>query len=459
MNSNTMTRLSDVVGCGRAADRIESTRQFRPSASPASQSIISVVFTSLNHVVTVVVAAGVLGATVQLAAIYVIPDTRKVPVERLVANLERALAADPGNLETRINLARLHGMAYALKTDEVDAARGDSTKPEEPYYGLHPDLVPYKTRKAATPAEDSAAREHLKKATEHYAVALARDPRNLLARLGYAWTLEQAGEKRRAIEEYRQVIRDAWRTEETAQRLFPEDRFFTYEAAEYLIPLLDPERDAAEIAELRTRQKNLAERPARAITPVVIPLADDTPADAIAAPHARIAFDADGSGRRRRWTWISPAAGWLVHDPDGRGEITSALQWFGSVTFWLFWQNGFEALAALDDDGDGELAGDEMRHLAIWQDRNSDGVSNAGEVQPLAHHGVVALSCRYTDGDRVTFAAVSPRGVRLANGRTRPAYDVMLRPVGARVLTRRNDEGANIGDQMLPALPFHPAPK
>ena len=84
--------------------------------------------------------------------------------------------------------------------------------------------------------------------------------------------------------------------------------------------------------------------------------------------------DADGSALPR-WTWISSRAGWLVHDPRRTGEITSALQWFGNVTFWLFWENGYDALAALDDDADGELAGDELRDLAIWHDRNSTGTS------------------------------------------------------------------------------------
>ena len=78
--------------------------------------------------------------------------------------------------------------------------------------------------------------------------------------------------------------------------------------------------------------------------------------------------------------------------------ITSALQWFGNVTFWLFWSNGYEPMRALDDNADGELSGAELRHLAIWHDRNRDGVSDAGEVRPLAAHGIVALSCRYVDG-------------------------------------------------------------
>jgi hypothetical protein len=113
------------------------------------------------------------------------------------------------------------------------------------------------------------------------------------------------------------------------------------------------------------------------------------------------------------------------------------LQWFGNVTFWLFWENGYEALGALDDDADGELAGEELKHLAIWHDQNGNGVSERGEVQPLACHDVVALSTAYVAGDGVTFAAVSPRGLRLADGRSRPTYDVLLRST-ALTLTRND---------------------
>jgi tetratricopeptide (TPR) repeat protein len=298
-------------------------------------------------------------------------------------------------------------------------------------------VIPYKSAKAPTRAADASAREHLKKAITQYEAALALDPRNLLARLGYAWMLDQAGEKARAIAEYRQVINNAWIVEEGAARRFREDRFFTHEAAGYLIPLLDSEKDAREVADLLAKRTLVESKPPRMITPLAIPLADDVAPDKIAAPRARVAFDADGSGRRRHWTWISSDVGWLVHDPEGRGEITSALQWFGNVTFWLFWENGYQALASLDDDSNGELAGEELRDLAIWHDRNSNGMADPGEVRALSAHGIVALSCRHVRGDRLAFAAVSPQGVRLVNGRTRPTYDVMLRAVDVRTLTQR----------------------
>jgi tetratricopeptide (TPR) repeat protein len=387
-------------------------------------------------ILAILVSALAAVAAARLSALYEIPRTREVPVARLVANLERDLKADPRNIELQINLARLHGMAYALKT-EVVAAAPRAGEREEPYYGLHPDLIPYKTERASTPTAEAAAREHLEKAISHYEAALGLDPRNLLARLGYGWVLDQAGEKTRAIGEYRRVIKEAWVTEETAYRALPETRFFTAEAAGYLIPLLGDESDATEISDLQGKKKALDDRAARAITPIAVPFADDIPPRLIVAADARVVFDADGSGLPRQWTWIRPNAGWLVHDPERKGQITSALQWFGNVTFWLFWTNGYEALAALDDDDSGALTDDELRHLAIWHDRNTNGISEAGEVRPLADHGIVGLSCRYVDGDGVTLAAFSPDGVQLTNGRTRSSYDVLLSRVDMRTLTRR----------------------
>ena len=204
----------------------------------------------------------------------------------------------------------------------------------------------------------------------------------------------------------------------------PSQRLFTHEATGYLIPLLDKNRDAAEIADLDAKRAQTDALP-RAITPVAVPLTDDLPSHAIVDRLARVRFDADGSGRRE-WTWITPDAGWLVYDANDRGRITSALQWFGNVSYWLFWSNGYEPMRALDDNADGELSGAELTHLAIWHDRNRDGVSDAGEVRPLAAHGLVALSCNYVDGDGERFAAFSPRGARFANGTVRPTYDVIL---------------------------------
>jgi tetratricopeptide (TPR) repeat protein len=368
------------------------------------------------------------------AGIFVRVETQVVPVDRLVANLERDLGSNPNKAQAHINLGRLHGMAYALKTDELPAVAMTPGN-DQPWYGYEPKPIPYSTKPAPNPEAEAKAKAHLEKAIGHYEAALKLDPTSGLARLGYAWMLDQAGQKARAIDEYRKVVADGWVFEQKA-KMATFQRFVTSEAAGYLIPLLDPQRDEAETRDLRAKIEQLQRLP-RPITPIAIPLEEHVDMKTIGDPLARVSFDADGSGRRREWTWITRDAGWLVYDAKDKGEITSALQWFGNVTFWLFWENGYEALGALDDDADGELAGEELKHLAIWHDRNGNGVSDRGEVQPLACHDVVALSTAYVAGDGVTFAAVSPRGLRLADGRSRPTYDVLLRST-ALTLTRND---------------------
>ena len=136
------------------------------------------------------------------------------------------------------------------------------------------------------------------------------------------------------------MIEDAWKTEQ-GEGLGPMNgETVVTEAAGYLIPLLDPKNDQREIATLKKRVAQLKALP-RPITPIAVPLRDGLAARDLEDRDAAVTFDADGSGLKRRWTWLTRDAGWLVFDPKGRGEITSGLQLFGNVTFWLFWENGY----------------------------------------------------------------------------------------------------------------------
>ena len=363
-----------------------------------------------------------------LDAIYMRPDLENVPVARLVSNLERELATDRKSADIHLRLARLYAMAYAANAEElpakVVAGRGSQDTNPQVWFGHEPDLVPGDI-KPGTP-RTAASRAYLQKSVDHYKKVLELAPESLIGRMGYGWTLEQSGNKAAAIAEYRRVIEQAWPKEQNARFAQLGQRFYTEEAARYLIPLLDPKQDAAEISELQQRAQTLARVP-RPITPIAIPMSDNATIKTIIDLNAAVPFDADGSGRRRAWTWITDQAGWLVYDASGRGQITSALQWFGESTFWAFWNNGYEALRALDDNRDGELRGSELRHLAIWHDANHNGRSERGEVLPLARYGIEALSCRFVKGDGIYTAAWSAAGVRLTGTRTRPSYDVILR--------------------------------
>jgi tetratricopeptide (TPR) repeat protein len=376
-------------------------------------------------------AAGALAATVfggALQAIYMRPDLENVPVARLVSNLERELAADPKSADIHLRLARLYAMAYAANAEElpatVVAGRGSQDTKPQVWFGHEPDIIPADI-KPGTP-RTVASKTYLQKSVDHYGKVIELAPTSLVGRIGHGWTLEQSGNKAAAIAEYRRAIEQAWPKEQNARVAQLGQRFYTEEAARYLIPLLDPKRDEAEISELQKRTQMLARVP-RPVTPIAIPLSDSATIKTIIDLNAAVPFDADGSGRRRAWTWITGQAGWLVYDASGRGQITSALQWFGESTFWTFWNNGYEALRALDDNRDGELRGSELRHLALWRDVNHNGRSEGGEVLPLARYGIEALSCRFVKGDGIYTAAWSDAGVRFAGGRTRPTYDVILR--------------------------------
>ena len=365
-----------------------------------------------------------MAAGTALLGIHVLQETKKVPIARLVQNLERQLEQAPDDVATRLNLARLYAMAYSLK---VDAFEASTTKGQlQPWFGYSPPHLPGPVRRPSGGDRRDWAADYLEPALKTYADVVSRAPDNVVARLGLAWALEQAGQKDRAIAEYRKTVELAWPVDRAKGSFWTDP--VTTEAAERLEALLDPVKDARELAALAEKTEEL-DRKGRMITPVAVPL-DGAPDGAPVDEGARVAFDADGSGLPQRWSWIRRDAAWLVYDADGSGRITSALQWFGTVTFWLFWENGYDAMRALDDDGNGELRGTELRHLALWQDVNQNGVSEPGEVRPLDAHGIVALSCRYAPGDGRTVAAVSPHGVTFAGGRTRPTYDVVLRSAG-----------------------------
>ena len=172
--------------------------------------------------------------------------------------------------------------------------------------------------------------------------------------------------------------------------------------------------------------KKLADLPMGPITPIVFALEAHDGLAALLDGDATVAFDLDGTGRPQRWTWVKPDTGILVWDPLDRRQITSGRQLFGSVTWWLLPGDGYRAMDLLDDDRDGELAGAELRGLAVWFDRDQDGISDKSEVTPIAELPIAGLSVRpmSRDGD----SPMHPAGLRLIDGRSLPTYDWLAEP-------------------------------
>jgi len=241
--------------------------------------------------------------------------------------------------------------------------------------------------------------------------------------LGLAWTQDQAGQRSRAVKGYREAFERAWKTEKGLGSGFGQNWSVTVEIAGYLQPLLDPKKDKKELVELEKRVKHVSAYP-RAITPILIPLTEVTEIETLINRQAKVAFDLDGTGLERPWGWIRPTAGWLVYS-EGE-KISSGIQLMGSVSFWIFWEHGYQVLSALDDNRNGELRGRELRGLSIWQDKNSNGKSEVGEVRPLSDWNILALS---VENERYSSEFLrSPHGVILKSGKTRPSYDWLISP-------------------------------
>src|SRR5262249_44857897 len=333
---------------------------------------------------------------------------------------------NPKDAQAVLNLARLHAMAYALRSDTVET---NKNMPGVVWFGFEPPIVPFRTvQKTDDKDRLKAAQEQLEKAIKLYEDALKLAPDDLRAQLGYAWLLTQTDKKADAIAALRKVVEKAWEKDKDLKGLPLGGHPVTGEAAEYLTPLLDKDKDKDEIATLKERAEKLKKLP-RPITPIAVPLRAGLTASDIEARSASVAFDADGTGLQKKWTWINPDAAWLVYDPQRSGKVTSALQMFGNVTFWMFWETGYDALAALDDNRDGQLSGAELAGLALWHDANGNGVCDPGEVKPLSAYGIVAISCKFQRDpqhpDRIAFAKV---GVIFQDGRTRPTFDLVLHP-------------------------------
>ena len=204
----------------------------------------------------------------------------------------------------------------------------------------------------------------------------------------------------------------------------------SYEAALGALRLVDarPEHEGDEALRSRLREQmhkiEILPLP-KWVTPILFSLTDARPLDALLSDRTAV-FDLDGDGRAERWPWLQPDTALLVWDPDATGRVTSGLQLFGSVTWWLFFADGYQALDLLDDDGDGWVAGAELAGLALWQDRDGDGMSDAGEVTPIECTDIDALATRVTG--RVGRSLVSEQGLRLRDGRRLPTYDWVTAP-------------------------------
>ncbi|MCY2950828.1 MAG: hypothetical protein NTU53_02495 [Planctomycetota bacterium] len=376
----------------------------------------------------------------------------EVPVERLIRNIGAYIQEHPDDAMGYYTLGRVHNLAFSLKQQNLRAREQDEKLP------AIPDMF-NRIPAAAPRLDEKALRQHLLASIENYNRALAKEADNPLFHLGLASVLDTAldgkldltplpGHKSdeeikdwrpvylsQAIEHYlraydRSVEKDLVLNTLPITGL---SSLISYEAGTRYLELAQrpgaEPKQKAQVEAVQASVKKLKDKRMEAITPVVFSLGSAQRLDDLLDPSRTVQFDLDGTGRPQFWPWVKADTAILVWDPSESGRVESGRQLFGSVTWWMFWRDGYAALDALDDDRDGWLSGQELAGLAVWFDRNSDGICDPGEVMPIESLGIESIAVHSTSRDGRS--PCNRMGIRLIDGRVLPGWDWVAEPVDA----------------------------
>ena len=119
-------------------------------------------------------------------------------------------------------------------------------------------------------------------------------------------------------------------------------------------------------------------------------------------------FDFNSDGTKTNTGWISPDDAYLVFDRNDNGVIDDASELFSDYTPLYAGgraANGFAALAQEDTNADGVVnhLDANWNHLKIWQDINSDGITQENELRTMEEAGIIGINTARADTSQ-TFA-------------------------------------------------------
>ena len=134
-------------------------------------------------------------------------------------------------------------------------------------------------------------------------------------------------------------------------------------------------------------------------------------------------IDMDGTGVKS-WEWVGPSSGILLYG-DTKPEQADGKNLFGTATFGKQWNNGYEPLATLDENRDGNLTGAELDKVWVWVDGNSDAKVEAKEVLPARSY-LLSLAVRPTLDSQGDASLLD--GGTLRNGKACKTWDWWSKP-------------------------------
>ena len=369
-----------------------------------------------------------------------------VPVERLITNVGALMKDTPNDAETVYTLGRLHSLAFAQGNQNVyvypaGGAINPGKLPRLAHYGTGRD-----TPDATLSKRKAQALMHLQDSLALYLRAVKLAPKNGLYWFSYGWMTQQgaafaADVNAPFLPKPAKASKAVWQVEAlTAFRrayalseaqdlkrthiLMGGDAVISEEAGQSILDAFKgrslTQAESAEKTQIEAHLAQMNKIP-RAVTPLIFPIEGPQSLAILTETRTRVKFDLMGDQSRRVWPWVTPQTGILVWDSQHTGRIASGRQLFGSVTWWIFWKNGFDPLAALDDNHDGWLTGAELDGIAVWQDKNGNGVSDPGEVIPVQQFGIKRIAV-HAESLREG-ALCQPQGIVMRDDSTRPLYD------------------------------------
>jgi Ca2+-binding RTX toxin-like protein len=147
---------------------------------------------------------------------------------------------------------------------------------------------------------------------------------------------------------------------------------------------------------------------AGAAVPYTCPIVLDLDGDGVETVSGTtgVFFDHDGNGFAEQTNWVGADDGILALDRNGDGRINNGTELFGNQTVLSTGgkaNNGYEALAELDDNRDGRIDQQDAAYssLRIWRDADGDGYSHSAELRTLQELDVASINVSYSSSTYV----------------------------------------------------------
>ena len=143
----------------------------------------------------------------------------------------------------------------------------------------------------------------------------------------------------------------------------------------------------------------------RFIAPITLDLNGDGAVQYLSFVDSPAAFDYSGDGTRQRTAWVGPEDGLLAYDANANRTVDDGSE-IAFVGYHPDATTDLEGLAlAFDTNKDGvfDAADAAYGSFGVWQDANSDGITDAGEFRTLEEAGITSINLS-SDGVSATAA-------------------------------------------------------